>query len=149
MPEPEVEATGRLFVQRIIEVPIKKLKQGDSSYNLVIRPGDTIYVKEPEVGVVYIDGEVFRPGVFNLDPSGKLTLSRLIAAAGGPSPLAFPDRVDLTRMIDDNRQAIIRVNLAAIRVGTEPDIYLKPNDHIIMGTSFIATPLAIFRNGLR
>ena len=45
-----------LFVERIIEVPYQKLKQGDSSQNLIIRPNDRIYVKEAQVGVVYIDG---------------------------------------------------------------------------------------------
>jgi hypothetical protein len=28
-------------------------------------------------------------------------------------------------------------------------VYLKPGDHIIVGTDFWAYPLAVFRNGLR
>ena len=39
--------------------------------------------------------------------------------------------------------------LGAIRQRTEPDIYLRGDDHIIIGTNFWATPLAVFRNGLR
>ncbi|MFM7480985.1 MAG: hypothetical protein ACKO4V_07665 [Planctomycetota bacterium] len=31
----------------------------------------------------------------------------------------------------------------------EPDIILKKDDHVIIGTNFWATPLAVFRNGLR
>ena len=41
------------------------------------------------------------------------------------------------------------MNLAAIRNRTQPDVVIKPNDHIIIGTSWYATPLAIFRNGFR
>ncbi len=149
-PRPSEEPSqDRPFLERIIEVPFKRLKQGDGTYNIVVRPNDRIYVQESESGVVYIDGEILRPGVYNLPLNGKLTLSRLVAAAGGPGPLAIPTRVDLTRIVGSNREATIRLNLGAIRQRTEPDIYLRGDDHIIIGTNFWATPLAVFRNGLR
>ncbi|MEE2907705.1 MAG: polysaccharide biosynthesis/export family protein [Planctomycetota bacterium] len=138
-----------LILERVIEIPYKRLSHGDNSYNIVIRPGDQIYVAGPPVGIVYIDGEILRPGVYNLPATDELTLSRLIAAAGGLSALAIPERVDLVREVGEHREATIRLNLAAIRRRTEPDIYLKPNDHIIIGTNFLAYPLAILRNGLR
>jgi protein involved in polysaccharide export with SLBB domain len=146
---PEPLPPPRPFLERIIEVPYEKLKQGDSSYNIIIRPNDRIYVREPQSGVVYLDGEIGRPGVYSFPATGKMTLSRLVAAAGGPGPLAIPSRVDLTRIVGENREATIRLNLSAIRQRTEPDLYLRPDDHIIIGTSFIAYPLAVFRNGLR
>ncbi len=138
-----------VVLERIIEIPYDQLRDGDSSFNIVVRPSDRIYVQEPETGVVYIDGEIARPGVYGLPPDGRITLSRLVAAAGGPGPLAVPGRVDLTRMVALNREATIRVDLAAIRQRTEPDFYLKADDHIILGTDFWAVPLAVFRNGLR
>ena len=138
-----------LFLERIIEIPYQKLKEGDSSYNVVLRPRDRIYVREPQTGVIYIEGEISRPGVYSMPANGKVTLSRLVAAAGGPGPLAWPTRVDLTRIVSDNREATIRLNLAAIRQRTQPDLYLRPDDHIIIGTQFWALPLAVFRNGLR
>lgn len=143
------DATNELVLERIIEIPYDKLKQGDSSYNIVIRPGDRIYVKEPLQGFIYIDGEVRRPGAYGLPSIGQLTLSRLIASAGGLNPLAIPERVDLTRIVGDGVEATIRVNLAAIRNRTEPDFILKPDDHIIIGTNWLATPLAVMRNGFR
>jgi hypothetical protein len=138
-----------LVLERVIEIPYKRLSHGDNSYNVVIRPGDQIFVDGPPVGIVYIDGQILRPGVYNLPTTDELTLSRLIAAAGGLSSLAIPERVDLIREVGEHREATIRLNLAAIRRRTEPDIYLKPNDHIIIGTNFLAYPLAIVRNGLR
>jgi len=145
----ETEPQQKLFVARIIEIPFQRLKQGESSYNVVIRPRDRIYVAEPRAGVIYIDGEISRPGVYSMPASGKLTLSRLVAAAGGLGPLAIPERVDLTRIVGENREASIALNLGAIRKKTEPDLYLKPDDHIIIGTDFWAVPLAVFRSGLR
>ena len=94
-------------------------------------------------------GEVGRIGVNTLPASGTLTLSRAISAAGGLGPIAVPERVDLTRRVGPNREATIRLNLAAIRQRTEPDVVLRPDDHIIIGTTFWATPLAVVRNGFR
>ena len=99
--------------------------------------------------MVYIDGEIGRPGVYQLPVSGKLTLSRLVAAAGGFGPIAIPERVDLTRVVGDSHEATIRVNLSAIRNRTEPDIYMQPDDHVNIGTNFWAQPLAVVRNGFR
>ena len=148
-PAQEAPAGQPLFAERIIAIPYQKLKNGDSSYNIVVRPDDRVYVKEPLQGFVYIEGEIFRPGAYSLPRLGRLTLSRLVASAGGPGPLAIPERVDLTRIVGRNLEATVRLNLGAIRQRTEPDVFLKPDDHIIIGTSWIATPLAIFRNGFR
>jgi len=38
------------------------------------------------LGVIYVDGAVARPGVYQLPEGGRLTASRLIAAAGGAAP---------------------------------------------------------------
>jgi len=133
---------------RIILVDWAKLQKGDLTQNVYVRPGDKIHV-ESDLGVVYIDGEVSRPGVYNLPPIGELTLSRLVSAAGGLGQIAIPQRVDLIRKIAPDREAAIRVNLAAIRNKAEPDIVMRADDHVIIGTNFFATPLAVIRNGFR
>ena len=142
-------AAPELVLERVIKIPYARLMHGDNSYNIIVRPDDQLYIDGPPVGIVYISGEVLRPGVYNLPTTDPLTLSRLIAASGGLGSLAVPDRVDLTRMVGEHREATVRMNLAAIRRRTEPDIYLKPNDHVHVGTSWMAYPLAVFRNGLR
>jgi hypothetical protein len=78
-----------------------------------------------------------------------MTLKRLVFAAGGLGAIAIPGRVDVVRMVGDGRQAIIRVNLRAIFSGTQPDIYMKANDMVNIGTHFWAYPLAVLRNGIR
>ena len=137
------------FESRVIDIDYIKLVRGASNLNVVIRPDDIIYCDTGDVGVVYIDGLIARPGVYNLPTSGKLTLSRLVAAAGGLGELAIPQRVDLVRRIGTDKEACVRVNLAAIRNRSEPDIFLRPDDHINIGTNFWATPLAVIRNGFR
>ena len=139
-----------MYATRIIEVDYQRLIKGDPNLNVVIRPGDQIYVEPPETGFLYIDGEINRIGVYNLENNnGRLTLSRFVSAAGGLAPTAIPNRVDLVRMLGNDREATIRIDLAAIRNRSEPDIYMYPNDHVIVGTNFFATPLAVIRNGFR
>jgi len=139
-----------MYTTRIIEVDYQALVKGDPNLNVVIRPGDQIYVEPPETGFIYIDGEINRIGVYELQNSnGRLTLSRFVSAAGGLAPTAIPNRVDLVRVIGKDREATIRVDLAAIRNRSEPDIYMRPDDHVIIGTNFFATPLAVIRNGFR
>jgi polysaccharide export outer membrane protein len=139
-----------MYATRIIEVDYQALVKGDPNLNVVIRPGDQVYVEPPETGFVYIDGEINRIGVYNLEnANGRLTLSRFVSAAGGLAPTAIPSRVDLVRMLGNDREATIRIDLAAIRNRAEPDIYMQPNDHVIIGTNLIATPLAVIRNGFR
>lgn len=139
----------RLRTQRIIEVPVEPLLQGDASYNIVIRPGDVIRVPPPTSGNIYVAGQVARPGVYQLPISGRLTLTRAITSAGGLTGLAIPERCDLTRMIGPDQQATIMLNLRAIAEGTQPDVFLKPDDHVNIGTNFWALPLAVIRGGFR
>ncbi|MCB9838279.1 MAG: polysaccharide biosynthesis/export family protein [Phycisphaeraceae bacterium] len=144
------EATEDLVTQRIIKIPVDPLLQGVAKYNIVIRPGDIIRVPGPEQGLVYLGGPgITRPGTYNLPIFGRLTLTKAIIASGGLSAIAIPSRVDLTRMVGEDRQATIRLNLAAIHAGTQPDIFLKPDDVINVGTTFWARPLAVVRNGFR
>lgn len=138
-----------VITQRIIEVPYDRLNAGDMRYNLVIRPGDIIKVPGQQGGFVYLGGAINRPGAYNIPGEKDLTLKQLIVSGGGLSAIGIPERVDLVRRIGNDQEATVRINLRAIFNGTEPDLFLKANDVINIGTNLVATPLAIFRNGLR
>lgn len=138
---------GQLVTQRIIRVPAQKLIKGDMRYNVVIEPGDIIRVPARAEGLYFVAGFVNRPGGFGLGTD--LTLMRAIDQAGGVNQLGVPERIELVRMLDNDRQAIIQLNLRAINRGLEPDIYLKANDRINVGSSIWTYPLAIVRNGFR
>ena len=147
---PAANAADSMYATRIIEIDYQKLVLGDPNLNVVIRPGDQVYVEPPQTGFLYIDGEINRIGVYELsNTNGRLTLSRFVSAAGGLAPTAIPDRVDLVRVVGKDREATIRVDLKAIRNRAEPDIYMQADDHVIIGTDFFALPLAVIRNGFR
>ncbi len=148
-PQPTEPAAQNILTQRVIDVPMAALLAGSANVNIVIRPGDIIRVPSPAEGLVYVTGQVQRPGPYNLPQAGRLTLTRSITAAGGLSSTAIPERVDITRMVGPDRQAIVRVNLRAIYEGTQPDLFLRADDQVNVGTNFFALPLAVLRNGFR
>lgn len=149
----EADAAGttirpdELITQRVIRVPIKDLLAGKQSINLVIRPGDVIRFPSPPQGFVTVSGQVARPGPYQVTPNA--TLLRTIANAGGLTETGIPWRVELTRMVGSDRQATVRVDLDAIARHTAPDIFIKDNDLINVGTTGWALPLAVVRNGFR
>lgn len=138
-----------ILTQRIIRVSMKDLMDGRREANIVIRPGDIVRLPPPPRGVFYIKGQIARPGIFTFPEQGRMTLIRAIVSGGDLGALAIPERVDLIRMVGPDRQATIRLNLRAIMEQTQPDIYIKGDDVINIGTNFWATPLAVIRNGFR
>jgi hypothetical protein len=138
-----------LITQRIIRIPLQRLMAGDQSVNIIIRPGDVIRVPSPPSGLIYVSGQVARPGTYQLPATGGLTLLRAIVGAGGLGNLAVPSRIDLTRVVGKNREATIMLDGEAIAKRTQPDVWLKPNDVVNVGTTWWALPLAVIRNGFR
>lgn len=133
---------------RIIRIPLDDLRKGDLKYNIVIRPRDTLVVPYAEVGTYYMGGHVGRPGAYSLNGQ-RVTLMDAIIAASMLDQLAIPQRTDLVRRIGPDQQVFVRVDLAQIFAGNAPDIYLKPDDKILVGTNAIAPFLSAVRNSFR
>jgi len=133
---------------RVIRVPVSSLKNGDLRYNIVIRPRDLILVPNPVVGEYYMGGHVNRTGVYSLT-GRQITLKQAIISAGMMDAFAIPQRCDIVRRIGPEKEVFCRVNLDGIFSGTEPDIYLKPNDIVQIGTNALAPFIAGIRNGFR
>lgn len=136
------------FEDTVIRIRVRKLLDGDPRYNIIIRPGDIIRIPAAKPDYYYVMGNVNRPGVYTLTGQ-RITLKMAVAAAGNLGALAIPRRCELIRRIGKNQETIIQVNLQAIFDGEEPDIFLKPNDVLNVGTDAIAPFLAIFRNGFQ
>lgn len=134
--------------QRIIKIPADALRRGDSRYNIVVRHHDVIYVDPGPVGEFYMMGNVLRPGPYSLT-GREVTLKQALAAAGGLGPLAWPSRCEITRRLDQDREQIIPVNLEQIFAGRQNDVYLRPNDIVLVGTHMIAPFLATIRSSFR
>lgn len=133
---------------RVIRVPFEPLKRGELKYNIVIRPQDFIWVPQPQIGEYYMGGHVQRTGVYSLS-ARTITLMQAVIAAGGLDQLAIPQRTMIVRRLAPDKQVFARVDLAKIFAGEEPDIVLKADDQVLVGTNFFAPFLASFRQGFR
>ncbi len=133
---------------RVIKIPVAKLLAGDPRYNIVIKPGDAIYVPVDIIGEFAIMGNINRAGYINI--TGRpMTLKMAIAAAGGLGPLAWPKRCEVIRRIGENKEEIVMVDLDKIASGEQPDFFIKPNDLINVGSHATARWRAILRNAFR
>jgi hypothetical protein len=134
--------------QRVIRIPADKIRHGDPNYDVVIKHQDWIRLDAGPVGVFYLGGHVGRPGVYSLTGQ-EMTLTQAIVAAGGLDMVAWPTRCEIRRRIDGDREEITQWDLARIMDGRDPDLFLKSEDVVRVGTHAIAPLLATIRNSFR
>jgi polysaccharide export outer membrane protein len=90
------EATIRRSTDNsIVSVRFSKDAQTSFSSDVRVYPGDKIIVGR--AGLVYVLGDVGRPGGFVMENDGKLTLVEALAMAGGSNPTASLSRAKLIR----------------------------------------------------
>jgi protein involved in polysaccharide export with SLBB domain len=128
---------------RIIVIPADSLRQGDPEADIYVRPGDVIRIVSGEIGVYYVMGQVNRVGAFSFNAE-PITLKAAIAAAGGLSSLAWPDRCTVYRRMGQ-REQMIQVDLDRIFAGKDTDFYIRRGDIINVGTH----PFAPFLQRIR
>jgi len=144
----EQAALAEEYQRRIIAIPADRLRSGEASYDIVVRPGDIIRVSAGPVGEFYMMGHVARPGAYQLT-GRQISLKQAIAAAGGLGPLAWPARCEIIRRIGQDREQIIQVDLDRIFAGKDEDFFLKPDDIVNVGTHPITPFLAAIRTAFR
>jgi polysaccharide export outer membrane protein len=134
--------------QRVIEIDVAALRNGDARQNIVVRNRDVIEVPI-DTGIYYLMGEIARPGVYSLG-GRDITIKQAIAAAGGFGPLAWPMRCEVIRRVKGTDEEItIPVNLDAVFGGVEADFLVKDEDIVNVGTHFVAPFLFVIRNSFR
>jgi polysaccharide biosynthesis/export protein len=112
---------------------VARLRTDDAETSLAndvqIYPGDLVLV--PRAGIVYVLGDVNRPGGFVMQDSGKITLLQALAQAGGSSKTASASKSVLMRK---NAQGYVTTKLQVRRIerGQDPDIELHANDIVFI-----------------
>jgi protein involved in polysaccharide export with SLBB domain len=133
---------------KIIHIPLNRLKNGDLQYNIIVKPHDQIMVQSLPTGVYYVGGHVQNPGAYTLTGQ-RVTLKQAIISAHMLDQLAIPQRTDIIRRLGPGKEVFVRLDLDKIFAGHESDIYLKPNDQIMVGTNAIAPFLSAVRGAFR
>jgi polysaccharide export outer membrane protein len=111
----------------VVEVDLIALvEKGDASANVRIQPGDIVQVIP--AGMVYVVGEVLRPGGYALAGGHPLTVLQALALAQGLSRTAAADRSLIVRTGEDGSRQEIPVNLGDVLDGSLPPPLLSAQD---------------------
>ena len=107
--------------------------------NIQLSPGDTVFVARAPV--VYVLGEVNKPGTYVLNSTGGMTVLRLVAAAGGPTREAA---LGGTKMVRRNASGLqqLPVPMKDLLRGKTADIPVLGDDIIFIPTSKMKTVIA-------
>jgi len=95
----------------------KLLMNGDSSQDVMLKTGDVIVI-EPAKHSVTVEGEVRRPGIYEI--KGGESYSDVIALAGGLLPTAYITNTSVQRFEANNAKTILTVDLSDKALMAEP-----------------------------
>jgi len=82
-----------------LSVDLTSIIEGDTSKNVDVHGGDSIFV--PRAAVVYVYGEVMKGGAYRLEPD--MTVMQAISLAGGITPRGSQNRVQVRRRGGDGK----------------------------------------------
>ena len=102
--------------------------------NVDLQPGDTVVV--PRAGIVYVLGEVTRPGGYVLNSSGGITVLQVVAVAGGPTHIAAGGKTRLLRRTENGFQEQ-HINLKKLLRGKAHDVSVRDQDILFVPSSAI------------
>jgi polysaccharide biosynthesis/export protein len=106
--------------------------------NVELQPGDTLVV--PKAGIVYVLGEVTRPGGYVLNSTGGITVLQVVAVAGGPTHAASAGKTRLLRRTENGFQEQ-QIDLKKLLRGKTQDVSVRDEDILFVPASGIKTVL--------
>jgi polysaccharide biosynthesis/export protein len=120
------------------------LDSGNSRSDVLVYPGDV--VKVSRAGVVYVVGQVNKPGGFLLKTNENISALQAIALAEGMGPYAKgKDARIFVASAANGSPREITINLDKVLAGKEAAPFLKPNDVLFVPTSTSKEALRSFQ----
>jgi polysaccharide biosynthesis/export protein len=116
-----------------IEITVNRLMEIDNPVeDIVVKPFDTINALRGDK-VVYVSGQVAKPGGYSLEDRDSISVIQLLALAGGMSAEAAPEKAGVLRpVLDTARRAEVALDVARILNGKGIDFPLEPNDVLVI-----------------
>jgi protein involved in polysaccharide export with SLBB domain len=124
--EQTVRPDGKISLRLVGEVQAKGRTPGELAQELdkayaheLYSPGVTIHVKSTPSRLVYVDGQVTRPGAFTMEP--RMSAFQAVAEAGGITEDAALANTILIRRDACGTPAGIKLDLASASIGSGSD----------------------------
>jgi polysaccharide export outer membrane protein len=133
LPQAHPDADGS---HSIVELPLKDVSNASTpASNLIIRPNDVIDVSNDE-RMVYIIGEVAKPGKVELVSHDSISMMQVLAIAGGLTKIANPKNTQIMRQ---NSQGLYEkvglIDLKKLSQGKSEDRLLNAGDIVVVPSS--------------
>jgi hypothetical protein len=128
-----VQLKGNVTARELLEHPEVDLVLVDGDIVEAKGPFDSHYAMSSSssgtTGVVYVDGDVSRPGIYNLPVHSQLTVVRLLAASGVSED---EKRVTVRRRNDASEQdeIVLDATIGELRADPHRDMRVVPDDYI-------------------
>ncbi len=129
-------------------VPLDFHAGSSAAANYPVQPGDTVVLAR--AGVVYVVGDVGRPGGFLLEQSQRLSVLQVISLAGGPNRTAATQHAKLFQDREGGRVAsdlplkkMLRNEASDVLVADGDIIYVPPSGSKIFGNKTFDAILAM------
>lgn len=146
---PEMERRARVDANGMISLPlVGDIKVGGNTLQAaqgmiaqklaayVVDPQVSLFIEDYGSKLVYVMGEVQKPGSYPIPTESRMTVLEAISTAGGFTPVAAPDRTRVLRYVN-GASTSYSVDVKSItRDGQKDrDIALQPNDVIYVPQS--------------
>lgn len=105
--------------------------------DIVLMDGDIVVIP-PFAPVVYVTGNVERPGTLRLFQDETLTAYAAILRAGGFSRFAALTRVYVVRDLGNGEKAHLPIDIRDVQKGRVPDVVLQGKDIVIVPERFFS-----------
>ena len=105
--------------------------------DITLQNGDVVMVPA-FANVVYVTGNVMRPGVLKLQPDDELTVYSAILRAGGFSRFANKRKIYVLRELGNGDKQKIPVDIGTLQNGGGGDLVLKSKDIVVVPEKFFS-----------
>jgi polysaccharide export outer membrane protein len=109
------------------------LEGGDLSQNVSLGPGDVVKVESG--ALIYVVGDLNRPGSFPISGSEGMTVLQAVARAEGFTSTAAKGATRIIRTNDQGERLEISVDLGRVLEGDADDVPLRENDIVFVPKS--------------
>ena len=128
-----VEISNNRTPDKTEDIPWDPTMRNTSNYDRLIHPGDRVLVRS--CGFAYVGGHVGKPGAYALCGSQHITLSELVAVAGGITPLTSDKHSYLVRTQPDGTRVVEEIDVHKILLSQVADPVIKEDDIVYITPS--------------
>jgi len=119
----------------VAHVNVRNIMTGkDPQGNILIKPHDVITV--PRARMIYVLGNVGRPGGYVLTENETMSITQAIALAGGWAPSSKLGSTKILRATGGAEREEIPANIGKIMNNKAPDLEMRPDDILYIPSSF-------------